>query len=484
MHPLYRISAYEDGQELELQLDWSAKDEDDYEEDNDVACSSSDEDEDDARCCDNGDYYCSYNESELLSTEKLHHHNHRQSDSVITGTTISTCDSSSSASSRLSSSDSSSLVLSSSPSCNASSNATTDKHDSFLQHTVSISTQYSTTKEDQEPRYHDDEEEEGYNNEKEHPLYPVTGHYSNLYDHYYIPSSSTTSSSSTIGSGQYGKVQNCIHIPTGKSYAVKSILKSSIDRLDHLRREIYLLTLVTDHPNIIKIVDYHEDSEYVHIVSDKYCGGELFDVIVEHTCMTGCLSESYAASIIKSLLEAVGHLHSLDIVHRDIKPENILFEFERGGCDDDGDLSSSSSSSSSSSVAASSNPIRLIDFGLSRKHNIDIDGYMSNPVGTSYYMSPEVLQGKYTKSCDIWSVGITTYILLCGYPPFNGASEAEIKSTILNYGHAKNVNFTLRGWAGKSEECKDFIMCLLRRDPRKRFTAKEALMHPWLKIYC
>jgi calcium-dependent protein kinase len=109
---------------------------------------------------------------------------------------------------------------------------------------------------------------------------------------------------------------------------------------------------------------------------------------------------------------------------------------------------------------------------------------MSNPVGTSYYMSPEVLQGKYTNSCDIWSVGITTYILLCGYPPFNGASEAEIKSTILNYGHAKNVNFTLRGWAGKSEECKDFIMCLLRRDPRKRFTAKEALMHPWLKIYC
>ena len=94
-----------------------------------------------------------------------------------------------------------------------------------------------------------------------------------------------------------------------------------------------------------------------------------------------------------------------------------------------------------------------------------------------------MLEGKYTQSCDVWSVGIITYILLCGYPPFNGANDDEIKSIILNYGSAKNVNFTLRGWAGKSEEAKDFIKCLLRRDPSERFTADEALMHPWLEMY-
>ena len=74
--------------------------------------------------------------------------------------------------------------------------------------------------------------------------------------------------------------------------------------------------------------------------------------------------------------------------------------------------------------------------------------------------------------------------MLCGYPPFNGPSEEDIQQSVLDHGNAKNVNFNLRGWAGKSEEAKDFIRCLLRRDPRKRFTAREALMHPWLKMYC
>lgn len=262
---------------------------------------------------------------------------------------------------------------------------------------------------------------------------------------------------------------------SGNTYAVKSIRKSQIDRLDHLRREIYLLTQVSHHPYILQLVDYHEDEDHVHIITDKYTGGELFDVIVANTTMEGCLDEECAASIIKCLLGAVAYLHGKNIVHRDIKPENILFQ-RRYDDDDDDDHHQASSSSFH-------NSIRLIDFGLSRKHNPQVDGYMSHPVGTSYYMSPEVLKGKYTGSCDIWSVGIITYILLCGYPPFNGANDHEIKRTIMQYGDANYVNFKLRGWAGKSEEAKDFIMCLLRRDPRTRFTAKEALMHPWLKIH-
>jgi serine/threonine protein kinase len=101
---------------------------------------------------------------------------------------------------------------------------------------------------------------------------------------------------------------------------------------------------------------------------------------------------------------------------------------------------------------------------------------MSNPVGTAYYMSPELLKGNYDKSCDIWSIGVVAYILLCGYPPFNGDNDNVIFESIKR-GH---FEFPNQAWSNKSDLAKDFIKCLLRRDPRKRFTAKEASMHPWI----
>ena len=101
---------------------------------------------------------------------------------------------------------------------------------------------------------------------------------------------------------------------------------------------------------------------------------------------------------------------------------------------------------------------------------------MSNPVGTAYYMSPELLRGKYDQSCDVWSLGTIVYILLAGYPPFNGEDDDDIFDAIRN----GRYEFHPQQWDGKSDECKDLIKCMLRRDPRKRFTAKEALQHPWI----
>lgn len=208
------------------------------------------------------------------------------------------------------------------------------------------------------------------------------------------------------------------------------------------------------HDSIMTMVDCYEDADYVHIVTEKYTGGELFDKIIDKTTDAGCFSERKTAGVIKSLLEAVAYLHENDIVHRDIKPENILFESE------------------------AEKAIKLIDFGLSRKHSrARGESPMSNPVGTAYYMAPELLKGKYGKSCDVWSVGTIVYTLLAGYPPFNGESDPDIFAAIKK-GH---FEFPEQQWSGKSDEVKDFIKCLLRRDPRKRFTAEEALMHPWIK---
>lgn len=274
---------------------------------------------------------------------------------------------------------------------------------------------------------------------------PVTGVYANIAEDYYI-------FPKVIGKGHYGIVRECIHRSTRQTLAVKSILKCKIGRLDHLQREIHLLANM-NHDGIMKMVDCYEDAEYVHIITEKYTGGELFDKIVGHTSSRGCMNERKAAAIIKSLLEAVAYLHDNDVAHRDIKPENILFESDHEDA-----------------------AVKLIDFGLSRRHEKG-EAPMSNPVGTAYYMSPELLKGKYDKQCDLWSIGIVTYILLSGYPPFNGSTDAEIQDST----RKGRLHFAGSAWLTKSDDAMDFVKCLLRRDPRKRFTAKEALMHPWIR---
>ncbi|KAL7466610.1 hypothetical protein ACHAXS_006905 [Conticribra weissflogii] len=286
------------------------------------------------------------------------------------------------------------------------------------------------------------------NNYSEDELCPVTGCYGNVLQDYHVYPK-------VLGSGHYGCVRECVQRSTKKAFAVKSIDKSKIGRLDHLRREVAFLSKM-NHSGIMKMVDCYEDEEYVHIVTEKYTGGELFDKIIDKTRDDGCFSEPHAARIVKTLLEAVAYLHKMNICHRDIKPENILFENKS----DDSD-------------------IRLIDFGLSRRHSKG-DAPMSNPVGTAYYMSPELLKGKYDRSCDIWSVGVVAYILLCGYPPFNGDTDPDIFEAIKK----GQFDFPKQAWSGISNEAKDFIKCLLRKDPKKRFTAKEALGHPWVVKAC
>lgn len=305
-----------------------------------------------------------------------------------------------------------------------------EEEDQSLPRTVSASSSYNNGHE--EEAHHD------------HHTCPVTGLLSNVLDDYVVLPK-------VLGEGHYGCVRECIHRATRQTYACKSIDKSKIARLDHLQNEIELLSEM-DHRGVIRMVDCYEDLDYVHIVTEKYEGGELFEKVLERTDGNGCLSERETSRIIKPLLEAVEYLHANNIAHRDIKPENILFE------------------------STDEKNIKLIDFGLSRRHEKG-EGPMSNPVGTAYYMAPEVLKGKYNKSCDIWSVGTIAYILLCGYPPFNGKLDSDIFENIRK-GH---FEFPVRQWSDKSNEAKDFIKCLLRRDPRKRFSAGEALCHPWIK---
>jgi calcium-dependent protein kinase len=100
---------------------------------------------------------------------------------------------------------------------------------------------------------------------------------------------------------------------------------------------------------------------------------------------------------------------------------------------------------------------------------------MSTKVGTPYYIAPEVLSRKYDKECDLWSIGVVTYVLLCGYPPFYGDTDAEIFSSVKK----GEFDFPSPDWDDISSQAKHFIRSLLKIDVKQRPTAREALNHPW-----
>lgn len=256
-----------------------------------------------------------------------------------------------------------------------------------------------------------------------------------------------------LGHGHYGVVRKCQNRETKEWFAIKSIRKSKVSKIEVLLREIRILEEV-DHPNIINLLEVHEDVKYLHLITELCTGGELFDRIIAKTnSEEGHFSEKDAASLIRSILNAIKYCHEeKQIVHRDLKPENFLFESK----DEDSN-------------------IKIIDFGLSR-HDDQAFGVMQTKVGTPYYVAPEVLKREYTKSCDIWSIGVITYILLCGYPPFYGDSDAQIFDSV----RSGTFDYPSPDWDDISDSAKDFIKSLLKLDPSKRLTANQALEHRWL----
>lgn len=213
-------------------------------------------------------------------------------------------------------------------------------------------------------------------------------------------------------------------------------------KIEVLKREIDILKEV-DHPNIIRLKDVYEDKKYLHLITELCTGGELFDRIIEKTnSKEGHFSEQDAAKLIRDICDAIAYCHDVkQIVHRDLKPENFLYATK----DDDA-------------------PIKIIDFGLSR-HDTQNFGVMKTKVGTPYYVAPEVLKREYTKSCDVWSIGVIAYILLCGYPPFYGDSDNEIFESV----RVGRYEFPSPEWDDISDDAKDFIKCLLKLNPAERF---------------
>lgn len=174
------------------------------------------------------------------------------------------------------------------------------------------------------------------------------------------------------------------------------------------------------------------------IITDLCEGGELFDLVKDQDK----LQEDMAAGIVKQILSAIKYMHNLQdhdqnpigrIFHRDLKPENVLL-------------------TTTFKDKYEIPDVKLIDFGTARYVEAQ-DEKLFDRVGTLNYMAPEVLREEaksegYDHLCDLWSVGIIAYVLLCGTLPINGDKYSEkderekmkaLKEEIINF-NPKNAS--------------------------------------------
>ena len=257
-----------------------------------------------------------------------------------------------------------------------------------------------------------------------------------------------------IGKGKFAIVYKGIHKLTGRTVAIKILNKKdmTIIDLELVKTEMDVLK-ICQHPYIIKLYDIQENEENIYLIMEYCQGSDLFTYIEKRGYK---LEEKKACEIIHKLCAAVYYLHSYGIVHRDLKPENIIMTNNS----DDAD-------------------IRLLDFGLSKI--LGPTEKCSEPFGTISYVAPEVLKQKYYgREVDIWSIGIITYLLLCGCLPFDDEkSEKEIARQTIE----DPVPYYPRLWKKLSEDAKNFVEGCLKKNPLERMNIKDALEHNWIKKF-
>jgi len=252
-----------------------------------------------------------------------------------------------------------------------------------------------------------------------------------------------------LGEGSYGTVCKGTNKTTKATRAVKSMSKAAMKNYDRFKQEIAIMKMM-DHPNIVKLYESFEDHRNIYLVMELCSGGELFDKIIDN----GHFKEATAAFIMRQIVQAIFYMHANHVCHRDLKPENFLF------CTKD---------------PIDKSLLKIIDFGLSTQFT---DGQVLNTkAGTPYYVAPQVLAGKYDHSSDLWSCGVIMYVLLCGYPPFYGETDAEVLSKV----RLGNFSFNATDWKSISEDAKILIRMLLKMNPKDRYTAEQCLNHEWIK---
>ncbi|XP_054280460.1 MAP kinase-activated protein kinase 2 [Macrosteles quadrilineatus] len=267
-------------------------------------------------------------------------------------------------------------------------------------------------------------------------------------------------SAKVLGQGINGSVVQVNLKKTGAVYALK-ILEDNAKA----RREAELQWRVSGCKHIVNVIDVYENYYKLHgtikkcllVVMELMEGGELFARISNKP--EGSFTEREAAETMHEICIAVKHLHDLNIAHRDLKPENLLYTTN----DENGIL-------------------KLTDFGFAKETHSKLS--LQTPCYTPYYVAPEVLgPEKYDKSCDIWSLGVIMYILLCGYPPFFSDNGQPISPGMRNRIKTGSYSFPNPEWSNVSQDAKSLIQDMLRVDPTQRLDINEVMHNKWIAQY-
>uniref|UniRef100_A0A670HZL1 Myosin light chain kinase, smooth muscle n=2 Tax=Podarcis muralis TaxID=64176 RepID=A0A670HZL1_PODMU len=251
-----------------------------------------------------------------------------------------------------------------------------------------------------------------------------------------------------LGSGKFGQVFRLVEKKTGKVWAGKFFKAYSAKDKENIRQEISIMNCL-HHPKLVQCVDAFEEKANIVMVLELVSGGELFERIIDEDFE---LTERECIKYMKQISEGVQYIHKQGIVHLDLKPENIMCVNKTG------------------------TRIKLIDFGLARR--LESAGSLKVLFGTPEFVAPEVINYEpIGYATDMWSIGVICYILVSGLSPFMGDNDNE---TLANVTSA-TWDFDDEAFDEISDDAKDFISSLLKKDMKDRLDCSQCLQHPWLQ---
>lgn len=244
-----------------------------------------------------------------------------------------------------------------------------------------------------------------------------------------------------LGQGAFGVVYSCKKKTTVEEYAVKLIDKVESPMSD-IKREVQMLQMLA-HPCVVKLHAVFYEKVFVYLVMDVYKGGDLIGGMQAHWKAKGQIPVANIQIVAKQMMESIAWLHSKNVVHRDIKGDNYLMDIKQ--------------------IEDPKVRVYLSDFGTVIKMNGD--ERLTQSCGTKVYWSPEFCRLSYGLKVDVWAVGIVMFGLFSGKFPFKGEPEIKNKEIVVN--------------TRAPRPASELLLAILTKDEKKRFTAQQAVDHPW-----
>lgn len=250
-----------------------------------------------------------------------------------------------------------------------------------------------------------------------------------------------------LGAGNFGVARLMRNKDTKELVAMKYIPRGQkID--ENVAREIINHRSLR-HPNIIRFKEVVLTPTHLAIVMEYAAGGELFDRI----CNAGRFSEDEARYFFQQLICGVSYCHFLQICHRDLKLENTLLD------------------------GSAAPRLKICDFGYSKSSLLH--SRPKSTVGTPAYIAPEVLSRREYdgKLADVWSCGVTLYVMLVGAYPFEDPDDPKnFRKTI---GRIMSVQYKIPDYVHISQDCRQLLARIFVANAARRITIREIRNHPW-----